>query len=519
MSKLDFLKDLNDIDESLIREAEPNGSEGEKRQQSRRILRTGVLAAAAVLLAVGVGVWMKQQDSRIPAETSRTETEAPTSAEKEENSAASLPENSTEETKTAEILYEDERTVVRRSDGRSRTSQMAAEACLAYLTERELFCKCDVVLRARINSITNISIENRIMNMTTDACLVEVEPLEILRGDLKGTGTVQVFIDRHINTSLEDLNYSLRTMQTGTEGFLMLYDVPDYAGYMKALADYTVGDNQRYAIWGRSGESGLSYASEAYPGFSRDWDLDQAEAYIRSLLDESERAPSDFALTLRYRYWGVEAQEARAWSFDTHDGSYSAAGDANMEEIYGKESLTTRIEVDQALLNELWRSCKKLEGHRKLPAKAEAGGPNTMEIDLCITAAGKETRYYYSGPVRESPEDLRLLRGMIPELEHLIAQRPSINAWWQELEKIAAERRQARSEEIVLALREAFDEKYGPGNTPDYYLGYRILEGGYLEIGIRSETDRKVWDQHAAEIKALLYQKGYSEGFMYYLED
>ena len=493
MSKLDFLKDLNDIDESLIREAEPGEPKGASLKRRRRILHIGAMAAAAVLLAVGTGVWMKQREKRITAA----------------------------EIVDSEILYQNDTVTVRKAANHSASSSIQAPE-LAFLSETELFERCDVVLRARVSAATNIVIERSrsfetgfsMEKWTDEGCLLTLEPLETIRGELKTDDSVRVFINMMVQTSLENRV----SVSVGTEGIWMLYDTEGAVDYVKALSDYETGDNRRFAILQNS-QGGLWYDSDSGPGFSRSWDLDQAEAYILSLIDDTDQAPADFAVSFRYLNQGENEADDYCYRFDSREGLLSEEDSGWMEKEYGKENLTLRFEPDQELLNKLYRCCKRLN---KLPGVLPSNQPHArrelLEIEILLSQNGEEKRFFYSGS-NSSKEELNLLRGVVTELQHYIGQSDAVRQWWKVLEKIGAERHQARSEEIILALQAAFDEKYGPGNTPDYYLGYRIVEGGYLEIGIRNETDRKVWEQHLAEIRALLYQKGYSEGFMYYLED
>ena len=91
-------------------------------------------------------------------------------------------------------------------------------------TPVELLTQCAVLLRAKLTDITNISIEDKSQERVTghryvtEACILTLEPVSVLRGELKKEGPVRLFVDKHINSSLENLNQSLRTADVGKEG-------------------------------------------------------------------------------------------------------------------------------------------------------------------------------------------------------------------------------------------------------------------------------------------------------------
>ncbi len=66
MNGRDLLKELNDIDGEMLREAEPSGTETVGRKVDRaRIFRWAGLSAAVLLLVVGLGIWLGQKLSLI----------------------------------------------------------------------------------------------------------------------------------------------------------------------------------------------------------------------------------------------------------------------------------------------------------------------------------------------------------------------------------------------------------------------------------------------------------------------
>lgn len=516
MNGLDLLKDINELDETMIREAAPKEKSGRGT-----MLRLGGIAAAVILLAVGVGVWMQhpgrvkgpakeraseQTEAVKPQETERqmqqtTETAGPQETEPilpSETTAPFLQEGD------PDILYQDSLVTVRRIMERVAGS-IHTEYCLAYLTERELFEKCTVLLRGKVTGITNLSIERSGWDQPTEACVLTVEPTEILRGSLITEGPVKIFIDRYINSSLEDLNLSLRTADVGREGILLLYK-PFSSSYQSALADYSVGDNQRFAIW-ESSTGGLLYDKNAFTGLSADWDLDQAEAYIRSVLDDAEPIPEDFAVSLEYQNWGENGSYNTYYRFDSRDGSYSRAGDTWWEKTYGAENTTANFEVDEDLRRDLFRSCRGLLDLPDEFSQGKASGEReTWVIEINVRMNGKEKHLFCAGSSEDAEytEYARRILTAEQEISHYIEQYSSRLAWEKTLVKIAEQRRREQSATIEETLQAAFDQKYGPGGRPDYFLGTKIVDGGLLQIRLKATEDKAQLGQWVGEICELL---------------
>ena len=552
MSSLDFLKDLNDIDETMLREAEPGGAEASGRKAGRaRMYRIAGVTAAVLLLAVGTGIWMQSRGTRIPEGSgSETVTEpaaslpessaAPEETQKQTESETLPPETETESGSLPSvqrlpgprILTEEEemarweaqqealarlREVVSSAANQSSGGEQTAEYCLSYLTERELFGKCDVLLRARVTEVQNLSAQNEQTGRTENFCVVTLEPGEVIRGELNKEGPVRLYLSRHTNTSLEGLSKSLNGVETGREGILMLYEMEDYAPeYRKELADYTVGDNERFAIWETAG--GLSFAADAFPSFQKDWTLDQAAERIRDLIGLNDPAPSDFAVSFRYQVWGHVPEDDTCCTYDSRTGEYSLVGSYHMEEEYGRENLTGTVYPGQVIRNELYQICRDLKDLPiVLPSDAPAGGPDTVEIEIWFRANGAERTVSFSGKSSEMREDVRLLERKRTELDHCLSAAAGLRQWWTELNRIAAERRTEKSLEIADKLLAALEEKYGPGQAPDYYLGMEITSWGYLQILIASsENKREMSNRGIEEIISLL---GFLEGYSFTLVD
>ncbi len=552
MSSLDFLKDLNDIDETMLREAEPGGAEASGRKISRvRIFRIAGVTAAVLLLAVGTGIWMQSRGTRIPEGAgSETVTEpaaslpestaAPEETQKQTESETLQPETETESGSLPSvqrlpgprILTEEEemarweaqqealarlREVVSSAANQSSGGEQTAEYCLSYLTERELFGKCDVLLRARVTEVQNLSVQNENTGRTENICVVTLEPGEVIRGELNKEVPVRLYLSRYTNTSLEGLSKSLKGVETGREGILMLYEMEDYAPeYRKELADYTVGDNERFAIWETAG--GLSFAADAFPSFQKDWTLDQAAERIRDLIGLNDPAPSDFAVSFRYQVWGHVPEDDTCCTYDSRTGEYSLVGSYHMEEEYGRENLTGTVYPGQVIRNELYQICRDLKDLPEvLPSDAPAGGPDTVEIEIWFRANGAERTVSFSGKSSEMREDVRLLERKRTELDRSLSAAADMDRWWTELSRIAAERRTEKSLEIADKLLAALEEKYGPGQAPDYYLGMEITSWGYLQILIASsENKREMSNRGIEEIISLL---GFLEGYSFTLVD
>ena len=152
MSNVVFLKDLNEIDETYIREAEPGTdpeSVTEKKPFSKRnsrIIRAGAMIAAVLLLAVGAAAWGNRSGQRIEKGTGQEEvTVSPTDETRRGNTVQTEPSASDKatlknEADASEILYQDGQVTVRRiTEPLSKEKMTSTEFCLAYRTEREMF--------------------------------------------------------------------------------------------------------------------------------------------------------------------------------------------------------------------------------------------------------------------------------------------------------------------------------------------------------------------------------------------
>ena len=476
MNKMDFLSDLNEIDEKLLEEAAPKKAGTGKTGK----FIAWAVAAAAVLLSVGLAVWMHAKNERLGPQ------------------------------KDPNVLYEDYWTKIERITERVHGAANP-DACLAYLTERELLTRCTVLLRAKLTDITNISIEDKSTERVsgtrhvTEACILTLEPVEVLRGELTKEGPVRLFVDRFINSSLEDLDYSFRTAEVGGEGLVMLYDI--YSGapsYVKEIADYTPGDNLRFAIW--SNGSNLLFREDCFPGFSKSWTLDEAEAYARSVIADSEEAPADFAFTVSWKYWGEEEFENSCYRYDSRDGSYSAEGDPYWEKEYGAENLTATLKLRPKELDEMYRILKRLSDLKEnLSSGSHAGDPHTKEIEIWFRANGEEKRVFYSGSYYRQGEDLQRLDGVETDLRYLLEKSNAFRAWMDRLEDVAASRREVRSKEISEALLKAFEEN---GGAPAFYKGMRIVPGGFLEIYLSPCTEVQM-----QQIRKML--EGFEGGYLF----
>lgn len=508
MSKMDFLNDLNEIDEKMIEEAAPK-----KAGSGNGRFLAWALAAAAVILTVGLGVWLHEKNGKVLPETDpvgvadgseQQMTEEPETDPKVTDTSVTMEAS----TQDPDILYEDSWKIVRRVT-EPVSGAVISQACLAYLTERELLTHCNVLLRAKLTDITNISIEDKSMERLTgnpyitEACILTLEPVSVLRGELKKEGPVRLFVNKHINSSLEGLNQSLRTAEVGKEGILMLYDNNYEDSVFKALADYAPGDNMRFAIW--SNGSNLLFWKDAFPGFSTSWTLDEAEAYARSVISDYEEPPADFAFTVSWKYWGGEEIENRCYQYDSRSRIYSALGDRAWERDYGEENLTSILNLRPEDLNEIYRVLGPLsELQEELPSTGHAGDPYTEEIEIWFRAKGEEKRVFYSGVYYRPGEDFQKLSSTETAVRHYLEKSHSFRVWMDILEEYAALRRSDISKEISEALLKAFDEQLG--GAPAYYKGMQIIPGGLLEIFLSPCTEA-----HIRQIEKLLpeYDGGY----------
>ena len=470
MNKMDLLQDLNDIGEDMLREAEP----GQIRKKSRRWLP----AAAVVVCALLIGaVWI---ENRTKQDTK--------GAEKANTS----------------ILYQDERVTVR-PISELIANAVHSEACLVWHSERELFENCDVLLRARLVDIQNISITYQMDGSVSEACILTLEPVTVIRGSLKQADRIRLFTDRYVNTSLADLNYSLRTAQIGHEGIVMLYE-NRIGGYVAELSDYSAGDNQRFAIW--EGEAGkLLFDKQSYAGLAGCGSLDEAEDYIRSVLGNNDPAPEDFRFSVRYVFRdrdpsGRYPEQVVCWRFDSDTGLFSYDGSSYEAKEYGEENLSVCLFLGQDGLDKAYRCLRRLDDLTLSVGTApdESKGTVTIELSYCADRKEKTLCWYRNDSVSIDP----LLQQTIMELRNELEELPAMRNWEQEREKIAAARRSARAQLIIAALEEAFEKKYGPDGAPDYYRGTVIEEGGYLSVVLAPADNDSQLGRQINEIKNLL---------------
>ena len=472
MNKMDLLQNLNDIGEDMLREAEP----GEIRKKSRRWLP----AAAAVFCALLIGalVWENRTDQR---------TKEPDGAET-----------------PAAVLYQDGNVTVR-TIGKLIPHAVRSEACLVWHSERELFENCDVLLRARLVNIQNISITYRADGSVSEACILTLEPVTVIRGSLKQGDRIRLFTNRYVNTSLEDLNYSLRTAQIGGEGIVMLYE-NRIGGYPAELSDYSAGDNQRFAIW--EGEAGkLLYDEQSYAGLTGCGSLDEAEDYIRSVLGNDDPAPADFEFSLRFVHRdrgenGEWPEQVSCWSFNSRSGVFSYEGSSYETKEYGEENLSAWLGFGQDFLDQAYRCIRRLDDLSVSEDVRTDGSKSTVTVEISSRADRKEKklRWYGNDSVPMDP----LLQQTVTELRNELEKLPSMREWEAKLSKIAAERRTERAQLAAAVLEDAFEKKYGPGNAPGYFRGTVIEETGHLSVILAPAENGSEKDRQIREIQNLL---------------
>ncbi len=466
MNKMDLLQDLNDIGEDMLREAEP----GQIRKKSRKWLP----AAAVIVCALLIGaIWM---GNRTKQNTK--------GAEKADTS----------------ILYQDERVTIR-PISELIPNAVRSEACLVWHSERELFENCDVLLRARLVDIQNISITYQMDGSVSQACILTLEPVTVIRGSLKQGDRIRLFTDRYVNSSLEDMNYSLRTAQIGREGIVMLYE-NRIGGYVAELADYSAGDNQRFAIW--EGETGkLLYDEQSFAGLAGLKSLDEAEDYIRFVLGDDDPAPADFEFSVRFIYRdrgekGVSPEQVSCWSFGSQSGVFSFEGSSYETKEYGEENLSAWFSFGQDFLDQAYRCIRRLDDLTVSEDVRPDGSKSTVTVEISWRADRKEKkqRWYQNDSVPMDP----LLQQTVTELRNELDKLPSMREWDAKLSKIAVVRRTERAQLAAAVLQEAFEKKYGPGNTPEYFRGTVIEESGHLSV-ILAPT--KNGSEHARQIREI----------------
>lgn len=324
-----------------------------------------------------------------------------------------------------EILYRGGDVVVREGNGSAAGLSGQTEAVLRYMTDRELFTEASLVVRARVKARRNIEIVNERTNTVTAACLLTLEPIRVLSGELETEGEITVFVNRNLGTSLSDLNAALRSAVVGKEGILMLRSIREgMPAYMAELADYTVGDSHRFAIWEQSSGS-ITAASGAFTGFARSWTLDRAEEKARTLLAEPESVPADFAFTLEHCYFGESERHDSCFFYDSLSGALFLP----MQEAADGEARVIRHAVFFPDEEQMKLLCASLRQLKDLPEEAESPADafgETHIIRISLTAEGKTQVLCYRGAglshtASQSDEEM-LLAGVLWEIEHMFSQ-------------------------------------------------------------------------------------------------
>ena len=417
MSGLDFLENMNEIEERFVRESVP----GKKARRTK--LRLSLLAASLILLALalGIGIPLLKKD---PA--------------KEETGQVAVEGD-------PDVLYEDDSTKVTRITEHSpKTTDV--EALLTYYSERELFEKCSVLIRGKVLDKTNIAILSKKTGWITDASLLTIEPIRVIRGELTTEGPVRVFVNRYLGTSLGDLTLSLKNASIGEEGLLLLSDIPTYNNAIKELADYRAFDSQRFAIW--SNGRNLLFDTMSFPGIQRLWTLDEAEAYIRSVLENNEPAPEDFTFFIRFKSYEYYAQGGDLCrSFNSADGVFSYEGDAEREAALGTENLTTVLKLKKEELDEIYRSIKRLyELPDEIAPLGKMNGSYQEEIEISFTANGVQKRVFYSGYSNYEDADFRRLWQTEDEIHRTLMNNEDRIAWENQLNRLERKRSSENTE-------------------------------------------------------------------------
>nr|MBQ6242914.1 hypothetical protein [Lachnospiraceae bacterium] len=415
-----------------------------------------------------------------------------------------------------DILYSDEYVTVRKASGSGMETRQEY-ASLAYLTERELFTG-GLTLVAELTDAEDVEIVRKEEDPLLTglgpgrATLLTIKPVQVLYGDLPAGDSIRVLVDQCLNSSLENRSLSGASAWIGRKAIFMIYPVAEPAegeealAWRGALANYTVGDNLRFAIWETAG--GLSYLQSAFPGLSKTWSLDQAADYVREVTAPDVTVPEDFYIEFSCRYWDEDGNEYLARYYDSRSGQFSCEGSDFWEEEYGGDHMTTVFPEDRMLLSKLYLSCLRL---KDLPEElnymaVRAGAPDSREVRIrfCLDGQEKEIRFtglYYVPEWAE--DDLQRLDQSETEIRYYLDGCKAMLAWQEELEPVRAARRLARSQQTAAALEAALEAQYGPGGAPDFYLGYHFSYG-YLEICLKTAPDDRTGGAWIREIWELL---------------
>ncbi|MBO4872464.1 MAG: hypothetical protein J5496_03505 [Lachnospiraceae bacterium] len=300
--------------------------------------------------------------------------------------------------------------------------QMSSEACLAFLTEHQLFSEASLVVRAKVTEIKDIEIYNERWGRSNGYRLFTLEPLSVIRGERKSDGPIRVLMNiESEGSSLHGLDKAFRGVQLGAEGILMLHEFGEGTpSYFSELADYTVGDNERFAIWAQAGE--LMMSGDAFPSFGKDTTLDQAEAHIRRLLDAE--LPADFSFSIDYAYCGMEEYEDRAFSYESETGSYRrshwtsidyepGSWQAGQPRYRQEETSGSQLILPKEVMKELYLQCLSLEDLSDEYQGSAGSGRTSFEISLHFSYGDRDRTIRYRG------SELGYMSGLDPQLRKL----------------------------------------------------------------------------------------------------
>ena len=301
-------------------------------------------------------------------------------------------------------------------------AQMSSEACLAFLTEHQLFSEASLVLRAKVTQIKDIEIYNERWGRSNGYRLFTLEPLSEIRGERKSDGPIRVLMNiESEGSSLHGLDKAFRGVQLGAEGILMLHEFGEGTpSYISELADYTVGDNERFAIWAQAGK--LMMSGDAFPSFGKDTTLDQAEAHIRRLLDAE--LPADFSFSIDYAYRGMEEYEDQAFSYESETGScrrsywtsidYEPGSWQEGQPRYRQEETSgSQLILPEEVMKELYLQCLSLEDLSDEYQGSAGSGRTSFEISLHFSCGDQDRTIRYRG------SELGYMSGLDPQLRKL----------------------------------------------------------------------------------------------------
>ncbi len=425
MNSQDIWKELGKIDGALAAEADPDrDADGQKSRSDRKSPRkwlkwAGSAAVAVMVLMVG----LKVANDRLPRLTDSgekplaadlpEETERP-GVSTEAETGVTIPAYPDPQTGKSDLNLSSESAYDKEKEAQEalrRAQEIAArikaenqgltqhsEAKLVWFSEEELLTRSKWIVRGKVEAIEQVSfpLTASLEGFTQDYKLLTIRIGEVLRGTGVQAGeTVCLAV-----WNFDNYNGMLREAGIGLEGIFLMDALSDTR--LNGRADCQAGDGLRFVIWQKAGR--LVYERAAFTGVKAEWSLEEAAAYLRSVLQPDARTvPKDFSVFYEIR------RLAEVPDYDVHIMYDSAAGTYFREYYEFVEGGVVRRLTDdvvftpsEAVLRKSYLSFLKLRDLPETASEVAGQGREMVEILLRFTADGKKYEYRYASPRLEN---------------------------------------------------------------------------------------------------------------------